>query len=239
MPDSQGIGRATASSGRVMGAALRLTDALPKKHKMDIAGRTRVLLRNMSEEKTNILRLPKKHAPKVTGRVSAAEGGRLVEAQSLRDALVAGLVAVTLFTVLWSMLSVLLGRIFPWLTLFLGICIGLVVRRAGRGLDWRFPVLAALLTLLGSLAGNIAIAANFTAAEFETGTLTVLGAVTTMTWPVFFAEVMTPVDLIYGLFSAAVAAFYANRRLTRAEFLALRKWEHRGSEDEPARANRQ
>ncbi len=219
-------------SGSVAGTAVWLAAGLPKRHRMDIAARTRVLLRNMSEEKTNILRLPKKHAPKVTKRVSAAEGEHLVEVQSLRAALIAGLFAVTVFTVLWSMLSVLLGRIFPWLTLLLGMSIGLVVRRAGQGLDWRFPALAALLTLLGSLAGNIAIAANFTAAEFGTGTLTVLGAVTTMTWPVFFAEVMTPVDLIYALFSAAVAAFYANRRLTRAEFLALRKWEQRGSAGE-------
>jgi hypothetical protein len=46
-----------------------------------------------------------------------------------------------------------------------------------------------------------------------------------MTWPVFFDEVMTPADLIFALVSATVAAFYANRRLTRAEYLALRTWE--------------
>ena len=178
----------------------------------------------MREDKTDVLRLPKRHAPKVTQDVTAADGERLVRAQSLRNALVAGLIAIVVFCALWSMLSALVNRFFPWLALLLGFAVGRVVRRAGLGIDWRFPVLAAALAVLGSLAGNIVVAATFTAAELDTHTLTVLGAVTSLTWPVFFTEVLTPADLVYGLFSAAIAAFYANRRLDRAEYLALRRW---------------
>ena len=39
----------------------------------------------------------------------------------------------------------------------LGAAIGIAVQRAGRGVDWRFPVLAALLTLAGSLASSIVV----------------------------------------------------------------------------------
>ena len=137
----------------------------------------------------------------------------------------ASLIVIVLFSVLWSMLSVLLGRIFPWLSLLLGLAIGLAVRRAGFGLDWRFPLLAAVFTLLGTLLANIVVAAAFTAPLLETTTLAVLSNLTVMTWPVFFDEVMTPADLVYALFSAAIAAFYAKRRLTRSEYLALRTWE--------------
>lgn len=185
----------------------------------------------MGSEKTDILRLPKRHAPKVTTDVTSADGERLVRAQSLRDAIVAGLIAVIVFCVLFSMLSALIDRMFPWFPLLLGLVVGLVVRRAGNGLDWRFPATAATLVVLGALAGNVLVAAMFTAAEFGTGTLTILGAVTSMTWPVFFTEVMTPPDLVYALFGAAVAAFYANRRLARAEVLALRKWEKKHGGD--------
>ena len=203
----------------------------PAARSMDIERYTHVLLRIMGSKKTDVLRLPKRHAPKVTTDVTAADGARLVRAQSVRNAILAGLVAVILFCMLWSMLSTLIGRIFPWLTMLLGLLVGLAVRRAGRGLDWRFPTIAALLAVLGSLSGNILVAASFTAAELGTGTLTVLGSVTSMTWPVFFAEVMTPADLVYALFAAAIAAFYANRRLARAEFLALRKWENQHGND--------
>ncbi len=179
----------------------------------------------MSKDKTEVLRLPRKHAPKVRREVTANDGRRLVEDQSLRRAIIAGLVAVAIFAVLWSMFSALVNRVFPWLTLLLGLFVGLVVRRAGNGIDWRFPATAAVIALAGALAGNVVVAATFTAADFGTGTLRVLGAVTAMTWPVFFTEVMTPADVIYGLFAAAIAAFYAKRRLTRAEFLALRRFE--------------
>ena len=192
---------------------------------MDISKRTRVLLRIMSDEKTSIFGLRKRHDPKVSRAPTPAGAKLLLEAQSVRGAISASLIVIIVFSVLWSMLSVLIDRIFPWMTVIMGIIIGLAVRRAGHGLDWRFPLIAAIFALLGSLGGNIVVAAAFTAPELGTDTLTVLSAVTVMTWPVFFDEVMTPADLIFALVSATVAAFYANRRLTRAEYLALRTWE--------------
>ena len=192
---------------------------------MDISKRTRVLLRIMSDEKTSIFGLRKRHDPKVSRAPTPAGAKLLLEAQSVRGAISASLIVIIVFSVLWSMLSVLIDRIFPWMTVIMGIIIGLAVRRAGHGLDWRFPLIAAVCALLGSLGGNIVVAAAFTAPELGTDTLTVLSAVTVMTWPVFFDEVMTPADLIFALVSATVAAFYANRRLTRAEYLALRTWE--------------
>ena len=175
----------------------------------------------------SIARMRKKHTPRQPTEASSDEGRRLVAAQSLRDALVGSLIVIVLFGILWAMLSTLLDRIFPWMTLVLGIAIGLVIRRAGNGLDWRFPVLGAVMALIGALASNVVVAAAFTARALETSTLTVLRAVTSMTWPVFFEEAMTPADLAYALIAAGLAAFYANRRLTRAEYLALRKWQEK------------
>ena len=110
------------------------------------------------------------------------------------------------------------------------LVIGLVVRRAGRGLDWRFPAVAAGLTLVGAVAGNVVVAAAFTADELGTSTFTILRAVTSMTWPVFFNEVVSAADIVYALFGAATAAFYANRRLLRSEYSALRKWREQRAE---------
>jgi len=168
----------------------------------------------------------KRHTPKRATEAQPEDGRRLLERQSLRDALTASLIVIIVFSVLWAMLSTLTNRIFPWMTLLLGIIIGLAVRRAGQGLDWRFPALAAVATIVGAVASNVVVAAAFTARALETSTLTILRAVTSMTWPVFFDEAMTQADAAYALIGAAVAAFYANRRLNRAEFLALRKWEN-------------
>ena len=178
-----------------------------------------------TEPHHQVLRLRKKHAPGRHERPVAADGERLLRAQSIGRALLAGLIAVVLFAVIWSMLTAALGRIFPWMTLLLGMMVGFAVRRAGHGLDWRFPCIAGVLAFLGSILAKIVIAAGTTAGEFEIGTLKVLSSVTTMTWPVFFAEAMTVADWVFAASAAAIAAFYANRRLNRREYQALRIYE--------------
>ena len=65
---------------------------------------------------------------------------------------------------------------------------------------------------------------SYTAETFNTGTLHVLRSVTSMTWPVFFDEVLTAADGFYAALSASLAAFLANRRLSRSQYYALRLW---------------
>jgi hypothetical protein len=36
---------------------------------------------------------------------------------------------------------------------------------------------------------------------------------------------MTPADAVFTAFAAAIAAFYANPKLTRSEILAVRLWQ--------------
>jgi hypothetical protein len=176
----------------------------------------------------------KRHTPDTPAKAEPADGLRLINEQSVRDAILAALVAVILFGVLWAMASTLLGRIYPWMTLVLGVVVGLVIRRAGRGIDWRFPLIAIASTLAGSLFANVIVAAAFTAEALGTSTVAILRAVTAMTWPVFFDEALSPVDVIYALFAAGIAAFYSQRRLDRTEFMAIRKWEEQQDRPKPA-----
>lgn len=179
------------------------------------------------DAKQQVLRLRKKHASGVHAKPELSDGARLVAAQSMPNAIVAALVVIVMFAIVWSMLSVALSRVFPWFTLLLGFLVGFGVRRGGQGLDWRFPAAAAVLALTGSILGNIVVAAAYTAGDYDVGTLTVLSRVTTMTWPVFFDEVMTAADFVYAFSSAGIAAYYANRRLSRREYHAVRVWQER------------
>lgn len=170
------------------------------------------------------LRLRKKHGEGHRPDTTAADGARLVRAQSLRNAIVAGLAIIMIFCLLWVLISSLTGRVFAWMTVVLGYLLGIAIRHAGRGVDWRFPALAAALAIVGSVLSNVVLAASTTAAEFGTGTLDILRAVTSMTWPVFFDEVWNIGDSLYALLSAGLAAFLAPRKLSRGEFYALRLW---------------
>ena len=169
-----------------------------------------------------VLRLRQKHAPGEHARPTAADGERLINGQSVRHAIVAGTIMIIVFAVLWTLVSDLTNRVLPYLSLALGILVGITVRRAGQGFDWRFPVIAAVLVVVGSLIGNIVIAAAWTSREFDTNIFVILKNVTVYTWPVFFDEVMTPADFVYALFGAGIAAFFSTRRLNRREFQAVR-----------------
>lgn len=170
------------------------------------------------------LRLRKKHGTGVRSELTAKDGERLVQAQSMRNSLLAGLIAIIVFCMLWVALTSLVNRVFPWMIVVLGAMIGFAVQRAGRGVDWRFPLLAAILSLPGALLANIVVAASNTAETYGTGTLQILTAVTSMTWPVFFDEVLTVAHGFYAALAAGLAAFLANRRLTRSQYYALRLW---------------
>ncbi len=172
----------------------------------------------------NLLRLRRKHGEGRPLDVDADDGARLVRAQSLRNAFVASLIVFVVFCIAWAALTSATGRVFPWLTVVLGWLTGVAVRRTGRGVDWRFPLLAGIVTLLGCLGSNIVLAASTTAVEFGTGTLDILRAVTTMTWPVFFDEVWNIGDSFFAVFSAGLAAVLAPRKLTRGQYYALRLW---------------
>jgi hypothetical protein len=182
-------------------------------------------------ETPNLLRLRKRHGTGERKNVTSADGKRLVNAQSVRNAIVASLIVIIVFSLFWVVLTELTNRVFPWLTVVLGFLLGHGIRLAGRGTDWRFPTIAAVMALAGALAANIVLAASVTADGFGTGTLEVLQAVTSMTWPVFFDEVLTIADAFFAVLGAGLAAFYSQRRLTRTEYLALRLWREEQSDE--------
>ena len=103
------------------------------------------------------LRLRRKHGEGRKTDVTAADGARLEQAQSFRNAVAAGLITLVVFCVLWVSLSSLTNRVFPWMTVVLGGMLGIAIRRAGQGLDWRFPVLAAAMAIAGAVISNVVL----------------------------------------------------------------------------------
>ncbi len=180
------------------------------------------MIHRMSSGHEKPLRLRKKHGDGAKRDVTAEDGRRLVQAQSLRNAVTAGLITIILFCVLWVMTTRLLNSVYPWATVVLGYLLGFSVRTAGRGVDWPFPVLAAALTIVGSVAANVVVAASVSGEEIGIGTLQVLHGLTATTWTTFFNEIWNIGDTFFAAFAAGVAAFFAPRKLNRNQYYALR-----------------
>lgn len=166
--------------------------------------------------------LKRKDESETDGPVELPDPKALIASQSLRGAVVGGIAAIVIMCALWTSLTVATGRVFPWFTMLQGVLIGGFVRRYGRGFDYRFPVVAALLACAGALVGNLIVALPETMRQLDAGAVEVLRGLTWRSFELFFDEVITVVDYIYAGFAAALAAFYSRRRLNRHEEFVLR-----------------
>ncbi len=169
-----------------------------------------------------MLRLQKKHSPKQPDTGPKPDAARILAQQSVGRAIVGGIVAVLVFGWIWATLSVATGRVFPWLSILIGAVVGVAVQRYGRGLDWRFPVIAALIAWSGAYVGNLMIGIVETGRYIEVGPFSVFAGLSRDTMENFFANTVSPVDHIYAFCAAGVASYLAKRRLNRREVLAIR-----------------
>jgi hypothetical protein len=116
----------------------------------------------------------------------------------------------------------LTAKVFPWITIVMGAIIGMAMQRFGRGLDWRFPVMALVIAGIAAYAGNLMIGVVETGRYIEEPPIRVMGGLSADTMRNFFRNTISPVDHIYAFSACGVAAFFANRRLKRHEVLGLR-----------------
>lgn len=169
-----------------------------------------------------MFRLDQTHSKHSGKPGSHADGQAIQSAQSVSAAIIAALTTVVSMNVIWMLSASMLDRVLPWLVIVQGVLVGQMVRRWGRGLDWRFPLIALLAAWLGAYSGNLLLAADTAADEFGTNPLHILASMSEMTLGVYFDELVSPVDHFYAICAAAVAAFMARHRLTRSEEYAYR-----------------
>jgi hypothetical protein len=156
-------------------------------------------------------------------RPEPASAAHLLAAQNVHRGMTSTLVATLLVMLLWVYIALLFDRYFPWFSVVQGLLIGLTMQRFGRGLDWRFPLLAAALTAAAAVLGSFLVALFLTGREFGTGALSLVDEISVHTIATFLTRDFGVVGTIYLVFAAALAAFFANRRLLAGEAAALRR----------------
>ena len=170
-----------------------------------------------------MFRLKQKHTPKKGAkRLPPADGKRLLSEQSVSRGLIGTLAVAVLLCWGWALVSMLTAKVFPWFTIVMGAFIGMAMQRFGRGLDWRFPVMALVIAGVAAYAGNLMIGVFETGRYIEEEPMRVMGGLSADTLRNFFRNTISPVDHIYAFSACGVAAFFANRRLKRHEVLGLR-----------------
>lgn len=172
-----------------------------------------------------MFRLKQKHAQKRGQRLPPADGRKLIAEQSLSRGFLGTLGVAILLSWGWALFAMTTGRVFPWFSILMGAVIGMAMQRFGRGLDWRFPVMAMVIAGVAAYFGNLMIGVLETGRYIEADPLSVLAGLSADTMRNFFRNVIGPIDHIYAFSACGVAAFFANRRLKRHEVLGLRTLE--------------
>lgn len=169
-----------------------------------------------------MFRLKQKHSQRASEKRPPADGRRLLAEQSVVRGLAGSIAVGLLLCWLWAVFSTTTGRVLPWFSVLIGAIIGMAMQRFGRGLDWRFPVLAVAVAGVAAYAGNLMIGVLETGRYIEAAPVSVVGGLSADTMKYFFRNTISPIDHIYAFCACAVAAFFANRRLKRHEVLGLR-----------------
>jgi len=169
-----------------------------------------------------MFRLKQKHSRQARDKRPPADGRRLLAEQSVIRGLAGSIAVGLLLCWSWALLSTATGSIFPWFTVMIGAVIGITMQHLGKGLDWRFPALAAVVAGVAAYAGNLMIGVLETGRYIDAAPIGVVGGLSADTVKNFFKHTISPIDHIYAFCACGVAAFFANRRLKRHEVLGLR-----------------
>lgn len=168
------------------------------------------------------MRLNQKHSRGLYDDRRELDADSIIAAQSPAGAALAAAAVIVLMTLASMLLASMFARIFPWMVLIQGALIGLVIRRWGRGFDWRFAVLGAVAAFFGAYIGNFLIAASVAADQLHISTVSVILNMSEFTLGTYFGEDVSPADHIFAVFAAAFGAFFARRQLSRDEYRAIR-----------------
>jgi len=119
------------------------------------------------------------------------------------------------------------GATYSFMSAGIGLAVGLTMQFLGRGIDYRFPLVASILALIGCLLGNmftlvIYVARSNMVSPFKTLAETPLDVL--VGWAVSGVQL---ISLFFWMMSMVTAIYFAKRSLTREERLAIGLYEMR------------
>ena len=148
---------------------------------------------------------PAESAAPVEPMVDASTWEQMRREQKLGKAAVAGAAAALISASIWAAVTVATEYQIGWMAVGVGALVGLVVRRAGNGVEPKFGLMAAALALVGCVGGNLLAAVGFFAKYAGVSFFAVLGGLDATIAADLLAETFAPMDVLFY----AIAVFEA------------------------------
>ena len=152
---------------------------------------------------------------------------RLLAEQNFRAAVVFGLLAAITMAALWGLIAALTGYIIGSMAMADGASVGYTVQRMGKGIHYRYALLASVLATFGCIVGSILAIVLDESVEHQMPVTELLSSVPMHSIARTILSDFGLVGMAFWIVAISGAAYIARRRLTRAEGLAIFTLQHR------------
>ena len=151
----------------------------------------------------------------------------LLSEQNFAAAAISGAIAMILVAGLYGAMASG-GMAYSFMAAGIGVAIGFTMQFLGRGIDTKFAVVASVYAVLGCLLGNLFAGVIYVARVNSVSTFDVLLRTPPSELASWIAADLQFVDLVFWIAAIGAAAYFAKRRLSREEGLAIHMNEMRG-----------
>ncbi|MDJ0908517.1 MAG: hypothetical protein QNI99_04965 [Woeseiaceae bacterium] len=151
----------------------------------------------------------------------------LIGEQNFIMGLAAAVVATLAGALGWGAISVATGSMIGFVAIGLGVLVGYGMQVFGRGLTAKYSAVAAILSVIGCLAGNFVAGVMFQMKATGLSPGDILTGLTIDDLIAFYADTLQPMDLVFWALALGAAWSFATRKLTPDEESAMRAWAER------------
>lgn len=148
---------------------------------------------------------------------------RLRDEQSLLRGFLGGAAAALVGAAIWAGVTFGTGFQIGWMAVGVGFLVGIAIRLTGKGVDPKFGIMGALLSLAGCLVGNYLTVCAIVAKEMHVPFFDLLTGVDFNFILVVMKETFNPIDLVFYALAVFEGYRFSIRGLTDEEKNKLRK----------------
>lgn len=147
---------------------------------------------------------------------------QLKQQQDLTKAIVFGVLAAVLCSILWAAITVYTTYQFSAMALLLAGAVGFVMRNTGKGVDVIFGISGAIISLLGCILGNFLSIIGFLSHENELGYLDTLLRFDYSYFDDVMIETFDIRHILFYILAIAVGFSLSKKTLTNKDVLDMR-----------------
>ncbi len=162
---------------------------------------------------------------KLAERYRIAE--RLIAEQNFSAGVAAALFAMLAGALGWGLATVAIGAVPAWFAIALGALVGYGMQLFGRGLTTKYSVVAAVLAIVGCLAGTLVAAIIYQSNRSIEQIRDTLSTLSFTDLIDFYSRTLEIIDVFFWLLAAVAAWYFAQRDLTEEQDFAMRAWAER------------